>query len=401
MHSSAGVNADSNVRFSPPCISALYQQGNFLVYGLRMDALPLLRARILEHYIGREFLKILVLSLAAFLSIFLLVDFFERIDRLVSAGLGLGGFANYVLLKAPFALSQVLSPAVLLGAMLTFGLLSRSHETMAMRTSGLDILWLIRPVILLSALTALAGLALNLYLVPWSQARHAMFWETQVQKKSPRSLMALEHFWYKGDRAIYNIVLFKKDIQTLEGVRIYLFDPQFHLQQVVTAKQARWQGDSWRFYHGSIQTFDEGVPKGWESFAERDFVLTEKPQDFSSLEKKITEMDLSELLRYVDRLERDGYKSTLYQVEIQSRFSLAVTPIILAMLGLGLALRQERLYLPALVAVGLGLMFIYWLIFGLSVSLGQAGRWPVLWSVWWPHVFFGLLAVVLLSRASR
>lgn len=366
-----------------------------------MEAFPVLRARILENYIGREFLKILVICLAAFLSIFLLVDFFERIDRLVNAGLGLEGFASYVMLKVPFALSQVLSPAVMLGAMVTFGLLTRFHEIMAIRTSGLDILWLIRPVVVLAALVAVAGLALNLYFAPWSQARLTTFWETQVQKKPPRSLVALEHFWYKGDRAIYNIVMFRKDTNTLEGVRIYLFDPQFRLMQVVTAKQARWQGDSWRLYNGSIQTFEEGAPKEWESFAARDFDLTEKPQDFGSLEKKISEMDLAELRRYVDRLERDGYKATLYQVEIQSRFSLAVSPLILAMLGLGLALNQEKLYLPVIVAVGLGLMFLYWLIFGLSVSLGQAGRWPVLWSVWWPHAFFGLLAGGLLARSHR
>ncbi len=366
-----------------------------------MDALPLLRARILEHYIGREFLKLLAISLAAFLSIFLLVDFFERIDRLVNAGLGLGGMARYVLLKTPFALSQMLSPAVLLGAMLTFGLLARSHETMAIRTSGLDILRLIRPIVFLAALTALVGMALNLYLVPWSQARLALFWEVQVQKKPPRSLVALEHFWYKGDRAIYNIVMFRKDMQTLEGVKIYFFDPQFQLTAVVTAKQARWQGDSWRFHQGSVQTFEAGESKAWERFTERDFKLTEKPGDFSFLEKKVTEMDLTELWAYVDRLERDGYKSTLYEVEIFSRFSLAMAPLILALLGLGLTLNLENLYLPALVAVGLGLMFLYWLIFGLSVSLGQAGRWPILLAVWWTHVLFGVLGIAFLSRANR
>jgi lipopolysaccharide export system permease protein len=366
-----------------------------------MEAFPVLRPRILEHYIGREFLKILAISLATFLVIFLLVDFFERLDRLVNAGLGLGGFTTYILLKVPFALSQVLSPAVFLGATLTFGLLSRSHETMAMRTSGLNILRLIRPVLFLAALTALVGLALNLYLAPWSQARLATFWETQVLKKPPRSLVALEHFWYKGDGAIYNIVLFRQDVQTLEGVRIYLFDSHFNLMQVVVAKQARWQGDAWRLYHGYIQTFTEETPTVWESFEKRDFNLTEKPQDFSSLEKKIAEMDLTELRRYVDRLERDGYKATLYRSEIYSRFSLGMTPLILAMLGLGLALRRENHSLPALVAVGMGLIFLYWVIFGLSVSLGQAGRWPILFGVWWPHILFGLLAGVLLARASR
>jgi lipopolysaccharide export LptBFGC system permease protein LptF len=86
-------------------------------------------------------------------------------------------------------------------------------------------------------------------------------------------------------------------------------------------------------------------------------VLTEHPKDFADLEKKVTEMDVNELYNYTARLERDGYKSTPYRVDLYSRFSLALTPLILVMLGLGLALRHEQIHLTSMVAVGLGLMF--------------------------------------------
>ena len=101
---------------------------------------PHLRPRILEAYVAWEFLKLLTLSLAAFVSLFVIVEFFEKIDRLVEAHLGLWDLVSSVVLKVPFAAGQVLPAAALLGIMLTFGLMSRSHETMAMRTSGLDIL---------------------------------------------------------------------------------------------------------------------------------------------------------------------------------------------------------------------------------------------------------------------
>ncbi|MEW6386125.1 MAG: LPS export ABC transporter permease LptG [Thermodesulfobacteriota bacterium] len=366
-----------------------------------MRAQPLLRPRLLESYIAREFLKLLSLSLAAFLSIYLVVDFFEKIDRLVRAGLGLEALGTYIFLKIPFALGQVLPPAVLLGAMLIFGLLSRTHETLAMRTSGLDILRLTRPVLVIAGLAVLVLLSLNLYLIPWTQGWSNLFWETRVQKKPPRGLINLEHFWYKGDQAIFNILLFRKDIQTLEGVKIYLFNGNFQLRQIIAAKRAKWEGDHWRFFDGFVQNFAPEGGESGESFAERDFSLTERPEDFGALEKKVPEMDQSELSRYVRRLERDGYKSTPYRVELQSRISLALTPLILAILGLGLALRQERTYIPAMVAVGLGLMFGYWLLVGFCASLGQAGRWPILWAIWMPHGAFGLLAASLLRRVSR
>jgi len=361
----------------------------------------LFRSPILENYVAREFLKLMSLSLVAFVSLFIIVDFFEKIDRLVRAQLGAAELLAYLVFKLPFAIGQVLPAAVLLGVMLTFGLMSRTHETMAIRTSGLDILSLMRPAIIYSSVVALLLLALNLYLIPWSQSQLNFFWQTQVDKKPPRNLHTMEHFWYKGDQAIYNIVMFRKDIQTMEGVKIYLFDRQFHLVQVVAAARAQWQGDHWRFYQGYIQNFDATGTVSGEKFQERDLVLTEHPKDFAELEKKVTEMDVYELYRYVERLERDGYKSTPYLVDLYSRFSLALTPLILVILGLGLALRHEQIHLTSMVAGGLGLMFGYWLFFGFCASFGQAGNLPPLLAVITPHLVFGALAFILLRQVIR
>jgi lipopolysaccharide export system permease protein len=366
-----------------------------------MEYFPSIRPRILEAYVGREFLKLIGLSLATFISIFLVVDFFEKIDRLVRAQLGIEDLLHYFLLKVPLSLAEVLPPAVLLGVMLTFGLMSRNHETMAIRTSGLDILRLTRPVLVIALLAAVLLLSLKLYLVPWSQGRLQFFWETKVEKKPPPSLLSMQHFWYKGDRVIYNILLFRKDIQTLEGVKIYLFDRDFNLIQIIAAARAQWQGDHWRFYQGFIQTFESGGEEFGEKFQERDVVLTERPQDFAGLEKKVTEMDAIELSHYIRRLERDGYKSTSYRLDLYRRVSLSLTPLILVVLGLALTLRGGRINIPVTVTAGLGLMFGYWLLFGLCTSLGEAGRWPLLWAVTVPHLGFGAVTLGLLRHVAR
>lgn len=359
-----------------------------------------MRPRILERYLAREFLKLVGLSLAVFISIFLIVDFFEKIDRLVQARLGPADLLRFLLLKVPFAMGEVIPPAVMLGVILTFGLMSRRHETMAIRTSGLNILRLTRPLFLLAALLVVLLLSLKLYLIPWSQGRFHIFWQTQVEKKPPPSLHNLEHFWYKGDQVIYNILMFRKDIQTLEGVKIYLFDRQFHLIQIIAASRAQWQGNHWRFYEGMIQTFDDSGGEAGEHFKERDLVLTERPEDFTDLEKKVTEMDLTELYRYVQRLERDGYKSTSYRLDLYSRISLSLAPLILIMLGLGIILRKEQAHIPTKVAMGLGLLFVYWLFFGFCVSLAQAGRWPLILAVSLPHLVLGTLAILQLRRVT-
>ncbi len=359
------------------------------------------RPYILENYVAREFLKLTSLSLFTFISLFIIVDFFEKIDRLVRAHLGLRHLLEYSLLKIPFALGQVLPAAVLLGVVLTFGLMSRWQETLAIRTAGLDILQLLRPFIYLTGWLVATMLVLNLYLIPWSQGWLNNFWQSEVDKKPARNLHTMEHFWYKGDQAIYNILIFRKDSQTMEGVKIYLFDRHFQLVQIIAAARAQYQGDHWRFYQGQIQTLGQGGILSGEKFTQRDIVLTERPADFGDLEKRVGEMDLPELHRYVARLERDGYKSTSYRVELYNRLSLALTPLILVLLGLALALRQNQPHLTSVVAVGMGLMFVYWLFFGFCSSFGQAGRLPPLLAVILPHLAFGGLAMGLLRRVSR
>jgi lipopolysaccharide export LptBFGC system permease protein LptF len=88
-------------------------------------------------------------------------------------------------------------------------------------------------------------------------------------------------------------------------------------------------------------------------------------------------------------------------VDLYSRFSLSLTPLILIMLGLALALRYEKIHIAAMVAAGLGLMFAYWLFFGFCVSFGQAGRWPVFLAITVPHLAFGGVALALLRQVTR
>lgn len=366
-----------------------------------MERVRRFRPRLLERYVALEFLQIFLLALVAFVLLYLVVDFFERIDQLVRANLELTAMAHYVALKTPLALEQVISPAVLLAAVLSFGLLSRAHETMAIRSSGIDILGLLRPVLLLGLALGGCLVLLRFYLLPLSQGEANHFWETQVQKKPPRSLKDLAHFWYKGERTLYNILMYRKSDQTLEGVKIFRFDDQFRLIQVITARRAVWGEGGWRLYRGTVQDLAQPEGQPLEEFEEKELHVKETPADFASLERKLPELTLGELLGFIRRLERDGYKSTLYRLELQQRAALGLSPLILAALGAGLALRQENPFLPGVVAAGLACLFGYWLLLGFSLSLGQVGRWPVALAAWLPHLVFGSLALLILSQARR
>ncbi|MBW1918181.1 MAG: LPS export ABC transporter permease LptG [Deltaproteobacteria bacterium] len=358
----------------------------------------LFRWLILEQYVAREFIKLFLLTLVTLVSVYLIGAFSEKIGRLVQAQLDLIAILSYFSARVPEAVGQVLPAAVLLAVMITLGLLARHNETIAIRTCGINIFCLIRPLVMLAGGLSLILFFLNFYFIPWTQQQMTTIWETQVEKKPPRSLINMERFWYKGDRAIFNILMFRKDTQTLEGVKIYLFDQQFRLVQLIAAKRAQWDGDRWHFYQGISQIFTPAGSVISESFQKRIIPLTEQPDDFAVIEKKISEMDFTELYRYIDRLEHDGYDPTEYRLDLQRRMALSLTPLIVTLIGGGLALFREKTYIPAVIATGIAVVFVYWLFIGFCLSLGEAGRLPVFWAVWLPNVLFTVLGLVWLIK---
>lgn len=356
---------------------------------------------MLYLYISRQFVQQLTLSLSAFVSIYLLVDFFEKIDRLLRADFGLGGMIGYFLLKLPLALSQVLPAAVLLAVILTFGLLSRRRETIAIKCAGINIVQLLLPLLGLALLLSLLLGLLQLYLNPRLQWRLNQIWETQVEKKPARELMDLKSFWYKGDRAIFHIAEFQKTAKIMIDVKIYAFDRDFHLIQFIAARRATWTGEYWHLQQGMVQTFLAGGRVISEAFQDRNLILTERPEDFVNLERRLNEMTGADLYRYILRLERDGYDSTSQWLEFFNRFSLALTPLIVTLIGASLVLWRENVNIPFCLTLGIGLVFGYWLLHSFCNSLGSVGLLPALVAAWAADLIYALAGVAALRVVSR
>jgi hypothetical protein len=108
-----------------------------------------------------------------------------------------------------------------------------------------------------------------------------------------------------------------------------------------------------------------------ERFQRRRFQLKERPQDFQHLEKAPEEMTLGELGHYVAKIKSEGYDASRYQVDFHAKIAFPFTSLIMALLGIGVALYQGKHGGIAVgVAVSVALAFIYLLIFQFVLRIG-------------------------------
>jgi lipopolysaccharide export system permease protein len=350
---------------------------------------------ILSRYILREFLKVLALSLAAFTLLFLIVDFFDRLDSFLRHQARPLHVLSYLLLLIPKVLTHITPLAVLLSTLLTLGIFSRNQEITAMRAGGLSLLRLAAPLLGVATLGSLLLLAANEFLVPYATQHARYFREVLIEKRAP-SLVRQDKVWMRiSGNALMNVAYISPE-GVLHGIAIYRFDPEFSLREQIEARELRWENTGWRLYHGSRFHYTAGgvEPSAFETLPLR---MEGKPEEIRRVEKKADEMSYRELYHYVAKLRREGYNPARYVVDLHAKFSLAFSTLLMALLGIPYALTHPKTgRLAAGIGLSLAVAFLYWVILSAGISLGRSGTVPPLLAAWFGNLLFGAWGTYLL-----
>jgi lipopolysaccharide export system permease protein len=80
---------------------------------------------------------------------------------------------------------------------------------------------------------------------------------------------------------------------------------------------------------------------------------------------------------------------------------MSLTPLIITLIGGSIILWQEKTNIPLGITLGIGVVFIYWLMYSLFLSLGQVGKLPIVLAAWMANIIFGLIGIVVFQKAFR
>jgi lipopolysaccharide export system permease protein len=346
----------------------------------------------LARYLAREFTKNFFLGLGAFSVIYLIVEIFERINAFLYNKAPVPMMAAYFLNKIPFIVFQIAPASVLLASLVTLGLMAKYNEIMAMKAGGISLRRIAFPILGVVAVIYFALLGMSEFIVPWANQNVRILMNLMVDKKEPVAAFKQSQIWIHSHQAIYNIQLYRPEQDILEGVTLYRFDPNFRLRERIDARNARWKNDRWVFSGASVTHFPPGGFPVRQQYAELILSLPETPGDFRIAEKNPDEMNYRELRDYVGKIERDGYDASKYRCAMHVIFSFPFISVLMAFLGIPIALKKERSGGITL-AVGFSILisFAYWGVFSFCLELGKAGTLPPLLAAWMGNFIFALV----------
>mgnify|MGYP006298658271 CR=1 FL=1 len=352
---------------------------------------------VIHRYVGREILKYIGIVLITVVGIYLVVDFFERIDNFLGEGLPVGRALVYLGYKIPLIITQILPVAILLAVLITFGLMAKSNELIALKSSGVSIRYLLRPAIWIGILATGFLFLFSEMVVPMTSANANRIWLLEVRQKSA-VISREKNIWLKDHRMINHIRFYDKTRGTVHGISLFYFDDAFRLSRRLDAKQGAFRsGDTWVFYDILEQVLNPDGTYSVKSHEERTESMGFTPESLEVVVKKSEEMSYRELRRYVERVEAEGYDATPYRVDLYAKIAFPFVCLILSILGIGIAASgRARKGLPVVISYGIGIAFLYWIFYSFCLSLGYGGMLPPVAAAWTANVLFFSFALFTL-----
>lgn len=357
---------------------------------------------ILSRYVASLYLKVMGLCLGAFVAIYLIIDFLEKIDRFSQADAPTAKIALFFLYKLPEIVTQVIPLAVLMATLLTLGLLAKNSEIVAMRSCGVSLPRLTLPILATAFAVSLGTLLVNEFVLPVTYGKMKHVEEVEIKKKGANAFFRQQNIWFRDERAIVQARLFEPESQTLHGITLWQTGEGMRPAKRIDAERAEWNGSRW-LLKGVVERDIAGAGVlRTETLAAKPVELSLKMADLRVVDKYADNMGFLELRRYCKKLQRAGYDATRHLALKHSKLSLPFASFIMAFLGIPFALRGGRSSGIALgIAASLAIGFGYFVVNAVLLSFGQTGvLYPVI-AAWAANVIFAMSGVWLAMTVNH
>jgi lipopolysaccharide export system permease protein len=356
-----------------------------------------LQPDIFTRYMMKRFAQPFFYGLALFAILIFLGDTFDKMNNIVKSKAPIWVILECLWLSVPYWAVRVIPMATLLATLVAMSGFVHSGEWLATQSVGIETKRFWTPLLWCAALVSVVAFAAQETVSPWALAHSRRLWRERVHP---------EWEWTKyqnvaligGPDQFVEAWLFLPKDGRLERPTLETFGQRGVASQL-DAKTAQWSSSAgrWIFHDGVERVF------GPQGVTEKPFKtvysdLRTPPLDLVPRTTNPDELTLREVREQARRAGRFGGSPRELEVALHAKLAYPLTSLILAALGIPIALRLRRTSMVVSFCAALGLSFLYLWFIEVGRALGVSGRFPPVVAAWLANVSFAGLAAVLLKR---
>lgn len=355
---------------------------------------------LLNRYILAQFARTFCTVAAGFVAIYILVDFFEKIDNFVEAGKSIGLIFEFFILSIPFIIDMLGPVLILLSGVISLGMLNHNHELTAMMASGIHMRTIIKPILIGAIIFTMLFLAMAQWLLPRTIAATNTIWYENVKGMVPLGIFRNGRYYYQGKEGFFSFARPWPDKNIFFDFSYSSWNKDHKLETLVAAKKAEWDEKGWHLTDGQIQRNINPDDFRTTLFTHQDFAFPERPDFFFIPKYQSAELSLTELFQAIYKQDTH-HETVVAKTNFYSRISYALLGLPLLLLGLPVLLISYKKWgkdLSVAIPASCGIAFVAWGLWGALQSLARVDYMSPLLAAVLIHIIFGVSGFLLLHK---
>jgi lipopolysaccharide export system permease protein len=355
---------------------------------------------VILEYIAKTFLLRFIVLLAGLAIIMQGLDLLaESANILAADGASTESLWRYSILRIPNLITQVVSFAALLAALLTFVGFAQHSEIIVMQSTGLSAFRIIGPMMGICTIIALVHFVFHEAVVVDSNEEFARWKLADYSMDATLLPPASSSAWAVEDNKRIRVQTVRRDGTLLDHVTIFTLGPDLKVVERTEADFAIWDDGKWKMYDVTHFTTGDNV----SSTVEREVWQTSIPAErFKALSIDPETVSYGVLRANIKQLRSEGLGTTrltawLHQ-KIVGPMGTILMPLLASLAGFGV-IRSGTLFIR--IALGLAFGFSYFIVDNLLLAVGQYGTLPPALAAWAPLLLYFFLGTTVLFHTEE
>jgi lipopolysaccharide export system permease protein len=339
--------------------------------------------------------SLILFGVTAFVLTLEVITYVDEIIKLNDSYLS--SLAHYTVLRLPATLSTFMPISVLLALLLTLTELSYRSELVAIWAAGGSPLQIM--VMLLPLGVVLGGI--NFLINDQAAPRAAPVlhgWAIGDYGKKQLNLGEQDPIWMRSGNDIVRAGDANDQASELENVIIFRRDDDGHLVEQIMARRAVFDRDRWQLFDVVVYYPDNQPPNRLGRLV---YSGSMRPAASGVRSGDPEEMSLADLDYFIVNAGFGIRPVHVYETWWHKRVTLLFTAWLILAVCVPLAVRFRRGGgIGYMFALGVAIGFIFFVLDGISVTLGEIGLMPPALAAWLPSLILASVAAALTVRAE-
>lgn len=368
--------------------------------------------KLLSKYLYREYLKAIIYCMLAFISLFIITDLFGNLAKYLSADTPKHLVFQLYAFQLAVSLEFIVPACLMLSTFYTLWQLTRHNELIAMRATGISLLRIMKPFIVVGICFSLAIAVIKETVTPYAGLWLRRLSESKYKADDFEKAMNrnIRDFPYANTAAHRQWRIDEMSLRRpgrLYGVTVIKEKPDGTRIEKIVADRAEWLDGQWWFYNPVIQKFnkhDHPVDKPYSPVPGENTIVEmpdfyEKPGDFVSAAKRPEFLPSFALLGYLRTHQfLPPEEQARIKVEFHARLAMPWACLIATLFAIPVGAKSSRQSVLTNIFLAIAYLFLFYTLIQFGLILGKKQTLSPWLGAWLSNIVFFVAGIYMTRK---